>query len=112
VNPPTTALAALLSDLCVRNVELRVDGNRLRCRPREALTDLLTKRIRDAKDELMSLLAGAGDRSLTAGELLVLAKAGASAGDVPQVLAAKDAFASLGGLTLTEFTPSPDGANP
>lgn len=109
---PASPVIALLAELAVRDVNLRADGDRLLCRPRSAVTDLLARRIMDNKRELLTLLAGVGDRMFSAAELVVFARAGARPAECPLLLAAKDAFAGLGGLTLTAIETGGGGDTP
>jgi len=48
--------AGLLAELRRRSLELRVDGDRLRYRPRSALTDELRRQVEALKPALMALL--------------------------------------------------------
>lgn len=51
-----SAAAGLLVELSRRGIELRVHGNRLRYRPRTALTPELAERVRAHKPALLALL--------------------------------------------------------
>lgn len=63
-SPPNPA-SALLADLARRGIELRVDGGRLRFRPKSAMTAQLAERVRERKAELTAMLTqrGGGDAS-------------------------------------------------
>lgn len=98
------ALADALALLSRAGLELAADGERVLFRPVAAMTPELAAAVRACKPELLALLAGAGE-GWSAAELLVLAFASLSPADVPQVAAAKAAFAGLGGLTLVGLEP-------
>ncbi len=59
---PDTA-AALLAELTRQGIELQARGNRLRYRPRAALTPELVEQVRARKSELLSLLAPEDDQT-------------------------------------------------
>ena len=58
---PTSA-AVLLAELTQRGFELQVRGDRLRYRPRSAMTPDLARRVRDHRDELIAILTESQDR--------------------------------------------------
>jgi hypothetical protein len=51
-----SAAEELLADLAARGVSIRIEGSRLRLRPRSALTEELINRLRAASAELLALL--------------------------------------------------------
>ena len=53
----TVPATALLAELTHRGIELQVRGDRLRYRPRSALTQELAERVRAHKAELLAILA-------------------------------------------------------
>ena len=55
-----TVVARLLADLSGRGIELAAYGNRLRYRPRSALTPKLAERLRTHKAELLAILRHSG----------------------------------------------------
>jgi len=61
---PTDTAAALLAELTRHGIELKAWGNRLRYRPRSAMTPDLAARVKAHKPELLKLLA-AGDSVAT-----------------------------------------------
>ena len=54
--------AELLGELTRQGIELRADGNRLRYRPRAAVSPELAETLRTHKGELLTLLRGDGQR--------------------------------------------------
>jgi hypothetical protein len=56
----TSEALALASELQRRGIQLKADGDRLRCRPRSRLTQDLLDRIKRLKPALLSILATSG----------------------------------------------------
>lgn len=107
--PPPT-VAALLLDLAARGVELSPEGDRLRYRPRSAVSPALVERIRAHKQELLYLLRSGHGYSLA--DLAVLAGQRLTPADVPAVAVAKSVFAALGGAAVVGFEPKPAPGTP
>ncbi len=104
--------SSLLVELVQRGIELRAVGDRLRYRPRSAMTPDLADRLAAHRGELLAILKaadlGAGDSAAplptyTPQERRLLD--GCPAAALAAVDAAKRAFAPLGGATVEAVTP-------
>ena len=110
-------VAVLLVELARRGVELRAAGDRLRYRPRSAMTPDLADRLAAHRADLLAVLAAADDRAdrcpasdtaaFTPQERRLLD--GCSAATLAAVDAAKRAFAPLG-VTVEAVAPSKSAA--
>lgn len=106
-------VAVLLVELARRGIELRAVGDRLRYRPRSAMTPVLADRLTAHRGDLLAVLAAADDAAdrchsgdattYTPEERRLLA--GCPATTLAAVDAAKRAFAQVGGVTVEAVAP-------
>jgi hypothetical protein len=99
-------LGVLLADLAARDIELQAHGDRLRFRPRSAVTPDLAERLTRHKAQLLAILQGANGPAAAAEAIMRRVRAGGD-GDLAEALA--EAWGERlsigtadGGLTLAE----------
>jgi hypothetical protein len=117
VTAPPAPVAVLLVELARRGIELRAAGDRLRYRPRSAMTPDLADRLTAHRADLLAILTAADDAAdrcpacdgaapaatYTPEERRLLA--GCPAATLAAVDAAKRAFAQVGGVTVEAVAP-------
>ncbi len=113
VTAPPAPVAVLLVELIRRGIEICAAGDRLRYRPRSAMTPDLADRLAAHRAGLLAILAAADDVTercsegdtvaYTAGERRMLA--GCPAATLAAVDAAKRAFAQVGGVMIEAVVP-------
>jgi hypothetical protein len=99
-------LGVLLADLSARGIELRADGDRLRFRPRAAVTPDLAARLKAHKARLLAVLQGAAGPAAEAESIIQQVWAGGNT-DLAEALAEAwhervSICTADGGLTLAE----------
>jgi len=108
VSAPLAPVAVLLVELARRGIKLSAAGDRLRFRPRSAMTPDLAERLTAHRGELLAILTAADGEAApaatyTAEERRLLA--GCPAATLAAVDAAKRAFAPVGGVTVEAVAP-------
>ena len=90
----------LLIDLMQRGIQLKAKGDRVRYRPKDAMTDELLDRIGRHRKELLYALRGADARTwYSAADLQKLARIDCAPGDLPLVDLVKLTFDADGMTT-------------
>lgn len=110
---PPAPVAVLLVELARRGIEIRAAGDRLRYRPRSAMTPDLADRLTTHRADLLAILAAAddaADRCPAGGAMAYTPEerrllAGCPAATLAAVEAAKRAFAQVGGVTVEAVAP-------